>query len=198
MKSKRRFLTLFVSAVALLVIHAEAFAQSEPTEPTYEVSLHVVIGSNSPGRSALPTNLSAISSQIKSNFQFENYQLANTFLSRFSNTGNIEYKSVSNILGQETDGELPTFLDWSFGNVRATQNGFQARTFRFGVRIPVRTAASRDDKGNVIPVLNYEGVGLTVHLLGLPLDKPALIGTISLPKTTGTIFLIATIKRVQG
>jgi hypothetical protein len=190
------------SALPLLVLFtlSTAFAQSDPgqIEPSYEVALHVVIGSNEAGsRTELPASLSAVSKHLKNNFSFSDYRLANTFLGRISNTGNIEYKSVSNILGQESDAESQTFLEWSMGNFRSMPTGFQARSFRFGARVPVRTGSFKDESGKMNPVVNYESVGLTMSMIGLPANKPTLIGTISLPKTVGTIFLVATIRSAE-
>jgi hypothetical protein len=195
--SKRLFsLTLFPILIALAA--SAAFGQPDAgpqmAEPTYEVSLHVIIGSNESGGTELPAGLSNITRSLKGNFPFSNYRLANTFLGRISNTGTIEYKSVSNILGQETDPESQTFLEWSLGNFRAMQNGYQARSFRFGARVPVRVGTTRDSAGAVTPIVNYEAVGLTMSMIGLPANTPTLVGTISLPKTTGTIFLVATIR----
>ena len=185
------FLVLFVFATAGF---SQAYDPSQKVEPSYEVALQVVIGSNEAGqRGDLPANLSTISKQLRDNFSFSNYRLANTFLGRIANTGNIEYKSASNVLGQETDASQ-TFLEWSLGNFRAMQNGFQARTFRFGARVPVQVGSSRDDTGRVSPIINYESVGLTVSMIGLQPSTPTLIGTISLPKTSGTIFLVSTIR----
>jgi len=198
-QSRRYFSFLTLPLLALLFISpASAQADSASLEPSFEVALHVVIGSNEPStRNDLPANLSTISKHLKGNFSFSNYRLANTFLGRVSNTGNVEYKSVSNILGQETDAESQTFLEWSMGNFRALQNGFQARSFRFGARVPVRTATFKDGTGTINPIVNYESVGLTMTVLGLPANKPTLVGTISLPKTTGTIFLVATVKTAE-
>src|SRR5687767_5260930 len=194
-QSKRYFSFLVLPLLALLLV-PEASAQPDTQlEPSYEVALHVVIGSNDAGaRNDLPANLSSISKYLKGNFSFSNYRLANTFLGRISNTGNVEYKSVSNILGQETDAESQTFLEWSMGNFRSVSNGFQARSFRFGARVPVRTSTFKDGAGAGTSVVNYEAIGLTMSVIGLPANTPTLIGTISLPKTTGTIFLVATIR----
>ena len=185
----------------LLVLASVSFvpAQSEQLEPSYEVALHVVIGSNEPGGKGvdLPSGLSVISKHLKGNFSFSHYRLANTFLGRVSNTGTFEYKSVSNILGQETDAESQTFLEWSMVNFRSFQTGFQARSFRFGARVPVRTGTFKDGSGAVNPVVNYESVGLTMNMIGLPANTPTLVGTISLPRTTGTIFLVATVKTAE-
>jgi hypothetical protein len=193
--------SFFVLPLFLLSSIFTAFAQSnavEPLEPSYELTLHVVIGSNEPVAGVnLPPNLSVISKHLKGNFEFSNYRVANTFLGRISNTGNIEYKSVSNILGLPTDIESQTFLEWSMANFRVLPNGFQARSFRFGARVPIRTGSVKDSTGIVSPTVNYESLGLAMNMIGLPANTPTLIGTISLPKTTGTIFLVATIKTAE-
>jgi hypothetical protein len=190
--------SFFVLTLFFLASISSSHAQSntvEQLEPSYEVALHVVIGSNEPVAGVnLPAGLAGISKHLKGNFAFSNYRLANTFLGRISNTGNIEYKSVSNILGQETDAESQTFLDWSMANFRVVPNGFQARSFRFGARVPVKVGSVKDSTGVVNPVINYESIGLSMNVIGLPANTPTLIGTISLPKTTGTIFLVATIR----
>jgi hypothetical protein len=202
MNQSKRF-SLLALPLLFLFVCSTAFAQPDPTqqrfEPSYELSLHVVIGSNEPGTRGvdLPSNLAAISKQLKSNFSFSNYRLANTFLGRISNTGNIEYKSVSNILGQDTDPESQTFLDWSVTGLRSMENKFQARTFRFGARVPVRTGSVKDDAGKISPVINYESIGLSMNMIGLTANTPTLVGTISLPRTTGTIFLVATIRSAE-
>ena len=191
----------FSLALVLLTILAGATiakAQTDPVsqiEPSYEVALHIVIGSDDPAtKGELPANLSNLSKQLKGNFPFSNYRLANTFLGRISNTGTVEYKSVSNIFGQETSAESRSFLEWSMTNFRAMPNGFQAKAFRFGAKVPVKTAEVRDSAGVVSPVIAYEPVGLTMYTVGLPANTPTLIGTISLPNTSGTIFLVATVR----
>ena len=199
MNQSKRYFSLLALPLLFLLACSAVIAQSEPfqqtLEPSYELSLHVVIGSNEAGaKGDLPANLAGISRQLKNNFSFSNYRLANTFLGRISNTGNIEYKSISNILGQETDAESQTFLDWSLTGLRATENRFQARTFRFGARVPVRTGTMKDEAGKISPIVNYESVGLSMVMMGLSANTPTLVGTISLPRTTGTIFLVATIR----
>src|SRR5688572_32772378 len=122
MNQSKRYLSFLAAPLVVLIALSSAAAQPDSAqflEPSYEVSLHVVIGSNEAGsRADLPASLSGISRQLKNNFSFSNYRLANTFLGRISNTGNIEYKSISNILGQESDPESQTFLEWSMGSFR--------------------------------------------------------------------------------
>ena len=169
---------------------------SQNAEPSYEVSLQIVIGSNDATARGvdLPASLSAISRQLKDNFAFSRYRLANTFLGRVSNNGNIEYKSVSNLLGQDSDLESQTFLDWSVIGLRRMENMFHAKAFRFGARIPVRTGTLKDESGKINPVVNYEPVGLSMTMIGLPANKPTLVGTIGLPRENGTIFVVATVR----
>ena len=194
MNQSRRYFSFLALPFLIFLAFSAASAQTDPVqqaEPTYELSLQVVIGSNEPGPGTnLPQNLSGISRQLKNNFSFSNYRLATTFLGRISNNGNLEYKSISNILGQESDSDAQTFLDWSIVNLRSMARGFQARTFRFGARVPVQTGTGLGDKA----VINYENVGLNMTTLGLPANTPTLLGTVSLPKTSGTIFLVATIR----
>jgi len=47
-------------------------------------------------------------------------------------------------------------------------------------------------------VLNYEAVGLNMNRVSLPENKPTLIGTLSLPKTTGTMFLVLTVRPTEN
>ena len=196
MNQSRRYFSFLVLPLLFLLAFSTASAQPESgtqAEPTYELSLQVVIGSNEPGSGTnLPQSLSGISRQLKGNFSFSNYRLATTFLGRISNNGNLEYKSVSNILGQESESDAQTFLDWSIVSLRSMTRGFQARSFRFGARVPVQTATLGDKF-----VTNYENVGLNMTTLGLPANTPTLLGTVSLPKTSGTIFLVATIRPVD-
>jgi hypothetical protein len=197
MNLTKNALCLSILSLLMISLALSVSAQPEATqlEPSYDVALHVVIGSNDgAARAELPGNLASIAKQLKGNFAFTNYRLANTFFGRISNTGTVEYKSVSNILGQETDADSPTFFEWSMNNFRVVQNGFQARGFRFGARVPVRTGTVKDATGASSPVVNYESVGLSMNMIGLPANTPTLVGTITLPKTAGTIFLVALVK----
>lgn len=192
------FRAAFVFSV-ILTSAAVSFGQQK-VEPSFDVSLQLVIGSNDAGqRSDLPSNLSTISKQLKTNFAFSNYRVAGTLLGRISDTGTFEYRSVSNILGQESAAGSPTFLEWTMANFRSLptakgQPGFQAQTFRFGARVPVITGNFKDEAGKSNPVINYEQIGVTFSKLGLAENVPTLLGSLSLPGTTGTIFLVITIR----
>ncbi len=175
-----------------------AQTENRPFEPSYEVSLQLILGSNEAGSGAeIPANLSSLSKQFKNTFPFRNYRLAGTFLGRVTNTGNFEYKSTSNMFGQESERARPVFLDWSLGNLRSGPTakggpGFQAQSFRFGARVPVTVATLAEGKTN--SVVNYEPIGLTLGKVGLAENSPTLMGTLNLPGAEGTVFLVMTVR----
>jgi hypothetical protein len=168
-------------------------------EPSYDVALHLLIGSNDGAKGELPASLTNISKQLKANFTFSNYRLASTFLGRISNTGTFEYKSIGNLFGPETETSPHTFLEWSVANFRNMptakgQTGFQAQTFRFGARVPVAVSSLKSEGSATLPVYNYESIGLTLARFGLAENTPTLLGTLNLPGANGVIFLVMTVR----
>ena len=182
-----------------LIAGCSAFMYGQQIEASYNVSLNLVIGSNDgTTRTELPAELAAVSKQIKSSFQFSNYRVANTLIGRISNGGTFQYQSVANMSDKEPLPASPTFLDWSLVNLRNMPNakgqaGFQAQSFRFGARVPVITG-SHEDNGKSTPNINYESIGLSLQKIGLSENVPTVVGTLTLPGTSGTIFLIMTVK----
>lgn len=194
--------SIFVSG---LVLAATVVSFSQPEvrqvlEPSSDISLQLLIGSNGAVQgSDVPANLSAISKQVKGTFGFQNLRLASTLLGRISNTGSFEYKSLTNIFGQETNLASQTFMDWSIGDVRSMPTakgtpGFQAQKFRFGARVPVTTGTVKDEAGKMIPSVSYEQIGIAIGKMGLSENTPTLIGTLNLPGAGGTIFLVMTVR----
>ena len=197
-------LTICFGLTAAIAANGQPETPKMQVEASYDVELHLVIGSNDAGtRTELPNNLANVSRQLKSALPFTSYRVASTFLGRLSNTGNFEYKSLSNIFGQESELRSQTFLEWSLVNLRNLPTakggqGFQAQGFRFGARVPVTTGASvKDENGKSVAVVNYESIGLTLGKVGLAENVPTLIGTLNLPGANGTIFLVMTVKAVD-
>ena len=196
---------MFVAAVALFGSR-DSFAQGE-TKPaardnSYEAMLYVVLGTNEAAAGAeLPKSISGVTRQLRDNFSFNNYRVLNTYVGRIANNGSLEYKSVAS-LQNATDRELdsPSFLEWNLVNLRSSDgpaSGDQLvmQSFRFGARVPVRFTQTAE-AGKSSSVVNYENVGLTVNKLGVAQNSPTLIGTISLPRTTGTVFLVLAVRPV--
>ena len=194
--SKSIFKSIFVFS---LIAACSAFMYGQQIEPSYNISLNLVIGSNDgTARAELPAELAAVSKQIKSSFQFANYRVANTLIGRISNAGSFQYQSVANMSDKEPLPASPTFLDWSLVEFRNMPNakgqaGFQARSFKFGAKVPV-LVGSREDNGKTMPSINYESIGLSLERIGIFENVPTVIGTLTLPGTSGTIFLIMTVK----
>jgi hypothetical protein len=203
MNRSKLFFQITFSLLFCLFLFTAAHAQpaARPQgDPSYDIFLQVIVGSNEAGeRAELPGNLSNISRQLKSNFAFSNYRLATTFIGRIGNEGNFEYKSVANVFGEETDGEFQTFFEYSLSSFRAMQEprgdaAFQIGTFRFGAKIPVKMGSPvKDENGKASPaIVAYEPIGITATRLAVPENTPTLMGTLVLPKTRGTVFLVLT------
>lgn len=174
----------------------------QQVEASYEVSLQLLIGSNDASvKGEVPKGLDAVTRHLKTNFQLSNFRLADTLMGRVSNTGNFEYKSVADGLGQVKEARVQTFLEWSMGNFRsvpmAKGPGFQAMSFRFGARVPVATTSRPEANGRTETIYNYENIGLTFHKLGVPENVPTLVGTLNLPNADGTVFLVMTVRAVD-
>jgi|CXWL01.1.fsa_nt_gi hypothetical protein len=203
----RKSIITITAACLMLAGSVAAFGQTETrlqVEPSYDVTLQLIIGSNDAGqRTELPANLASVSRQLKASMPFAGYRVAGTFLGRVSNSGNFEYKSMSNIFGEATDLRSQSFQEWSLVNLKGLPmakggQGFQAQVFRFGARVPVATGGSfKDDTGKSMPIVNYESIGLNLAKVGAAENTPTLIGTLSLPGANGTIFLVMTVKAVE-
>jgi hypothetical protein len=189
---------IFVSGL-LFIVPVVCFGQAA-TEPNYEVSVHLIMGSNdATAKPNLPASLSSISQQLKSRVAYTNFRLAGTIIGRMSNTGSYEYKSYSDLFGQ--DPKFRSFLDLTIAGLRnsAVERGagsFQAQSLRFGARVPVIVSYGKDQSGKDQPVVNYEQIGLTVAKLGLLENVPTLVGTLDVPNGTDMIFLVITVKAV--
>lgn len=175
-----------------------ALGQSDkPSGPSYEVSLQFVMGTSDGGKSELPANLSAIGKELKNNFGTADYRVAGMLLGRVGHNGKYEYRSVSNIFGMENASATPTFLEWTITEARgaASDKGrnFEGSTFRFGARVPILGA--RDEAGK--PSVNYEQVGVNAQRFSFAENTPTLIGTLSLPNTPGTVFLVVTARATE-
>lgn len=195
-KSAFSFSILFVFALMTVSVTA---VYSQTVEPSYEVSLQLLVGSNDGGSiPEVPQNLSAISRQLKASFPFSKYRLAHTLIGRVSEVGSLQYRSVGDVFNQTLDGRS-SFLEWSIINLKNTsatkgQAVFQAQSFRFGGRIPVVVGNTKDETGKLSPNILYEEILLTLSKVGLSENVPTLMGTLNLPGAGGTIFIVMTAK----
>jgi hypothetical protein len=203
--SQFRSALLGVSLIFLLSVSTQSiFAQGPSPVPSrsYEVSLHVIVGSNgADAGAAVPQSLANVVRELKPQFSFQNYRLANTYFGRIGTAGTLEYKSVTSITGQDSESDSPSFLEWSIGRVDETPDAasrglVQAQPFRFGARVPVRMASVTGD-GKTVSTVSYESIGFNVNKLSFRENVPTLVGSLNLPKTAGTLFLVVTAKQVD-
>ncbi len=200
MSLQNRLLTLSTFALLFLLGAAPVSAQADPKpgEANYEAVLHVLI-SGGQGES-VPSSLGGVAREIRSEFGSGNLRLIHTYFGRLSNMGTLDYKGVSNAYAPESLPGSPSFLDWRLSSVRNAQGaagepGYHLQGFRFGARVPVRVGTSQDDKAPT--PINYETIGLTVDRLSVRENVPTLIGTLTQPRTDGTLFLVLTLRNAD-
>jgi hypothetical protein len=202
-KSKIAFSFAAFFAVCLLSF-ANGFAQSSTqktqVEPSYEVVLQTVIGSNNAStKTDLPPSLSALLKKLKANFSYSNYWLDSTFLQRVANSGSIYFKAfASSEPSINQDAKTPNFLDWGLNGLQSLpnakgQNSLQFQNFRFGQQIPINVSTSKDESGKTNSSVNYEQLGLTIQKFSLLENVPTVIGSLSTSKPDELMFLILTV-----
>lgn len=182
---------------------SSAFSQTDPktqAEPNYEAVLYVLSAADQPGQGdSLPSSLTGVARQVRSDFGNTNLKLISTYLGRISTNGNLEYKIVSNAYAPEPQAAAPSFLDWRLGGLRtmtnsAGQNVHHFQVFRFGARVPVKIVSTVN---NAPGPINYETIGLTLERLGVREGVPTLVGTLNQPKTDGTLFLVLAVRNAD-
>lgn len=196
----------FIFTVIFLLGLTSVFAQTEEqnqVEPSYEVLLHVIVGSNQTGaKSSLPPALSNVAKKLKGEYTFADYKLAATFLERIAVNGSVEHKAILNQLNQSQEKES-YFTDWVLGGLKtATGTGgeklVQFQSFRFGARVPIVVQTVRDEKGDASRnIVNYEPIGVSVNRFNVPENEPTIIGSLATPKTDEFIFLVLTVKPTE-
>ncbi len=202
-KTKILFPTALVCLLSLTNIFAQTQNQPRQADTSYEVVLHILTASNNPaGKSSVPQSLSNVVKKLKTIYSYSNYNLDSTYLERIANTGNLEFKSVSNELDQNQENYAPIFSEWTLGGLQTLpneqgKNSFQFQSFRFGQRVPVKTGVVKDAAGKTSSVVNYEQVGLTMRSLSLPENVPTIVGSLSTSKPDELIFLVLTVKPTE-
>ena len=174
--------------------------QKNQAEPSYEVILQTVIGSNNAGNKAdLSQSLTDAGKKLKANYSFTNYRLNSTFIQRVGNSGGIELRSVAMETLPNQEKSYSIFSDWSLNNLQSVpnangQNQIQIDRFRFGQRVPIVSSVFSSESGKTNSVVNYEPVGVSLQRFSLPENMPTIVGTLSTMKPDELMFLILTVK----
>lgn len=191
-----RYTTFIFVAVVILFGGRSVFAQAQVADRSFEAVLYVVAGSdNATGRSELPKPLTGIARQIREDHSFNNLRLVNTYVARISQGGRFEMKGLSdfpNREGKELDS--PGFAEWYVqGMPNYTGSSLAIGSFRFNLRVPITLNADEGVKGSPA-LVRYETAGLTVDRIEVAPNTSLLVGTIPLSKSTGTLFLILSVR----
>lgn len=194
---------LFLCAVILsFVCVSSVFAQNEierTAEPNREVVLQVLVASNNPaGKTNLPPALAGITKKLNSLYSFSNYNLAATYFGRIANTGNFEYRGMLNNIRPGQNEGTPVFSELTLSGLRIlpganNQPTAQFQNFRYGMRVPVIAATFKTEGGQTNSAVNYENIGLSLQRFGVEENTPTVIGTMFLPQTNETVFLVLTV-----
>jgi hypothetical protein len=201
---------IFSSASFFLVCllsFTTSFAQTsikQQSESSYEVVLQVLIASNTAADKSVPVpqTLSNVVKKLKTNYTFSIYRLTSTYFQRVANRGNIYSNSISNEPNQNQDIFSPVFSDLALNGLQNMpnangQNSISIENFRFGQKVPIKTADFKDGSGKSNSVVNYEHVGLQMQKLNLSVNMPTIIGSLLTSKPDEMMFLVLTIKPVE-
>ncbi len=197
---------IFYTAALLLACFSSANNLSAQTQTnpqnqsSYEIILQVLAASNNAAadnKQAAPQTISGIVKKLKNNYPFSNYRLTETYFQRIANSGSASSNGISNEPNQNL--YTPIFSEWAIDQFLILpdakgQNSISIRNFRFGQRVPVKTAVAASDGEKANAVVNYQQIGLTISRLNLPVNTPTIIGNLSAQKSDELMFLILTVK----
>lgn len=195
-------LSFVLLSIAIFSVTHFSQAAAAKAEGNFDIVLQVLIGSDTRNIGGqMPQSLAAVSRQLKVNYSFNELRLANTYVGRISNGGNFEFKSVSNLFGRDAANDRPSFLEWSIAGLKVenkepNKSEVALQAFRFGARIPIMTGQVKDVDGKMQSLYNYENVGLTSTRIAMAENVPTLLGSLSLPNSDSSMFLILTLRPV--
>lgn len=201
MRKPKFFILTVIFLVGLTGVFAQTEEKAQVEQPSYEVLLQVLVGSNNPGADKVPPALAATIKKLKSEYSFSNYNLAATYLERISLNGMVEHKGILNQLGQDQEKDI-YFTEWNLGGLRTALNSkgqplVHFQNFRFGARVPIVVSVVKDAKGDNNRIVNYESIGVSVNRFNLPENSPTIIGSMSTQKTDEFVFLILTVRQAE-
>lgn len=187
---------IFYALSFIFVFSAFAAAQSPETNQSvksYDVLLQVLVTSG--GAADLPPALSNTGRKLKTVFPAANFSLANTLMGKAALGGSFSHRGITELsLPGGVSPDAPVFSEFSLDRVRTAEDKIQIDSFRYGMRVPVRTGSFKSEAGKESPILNYESIGLTVNRLTLTENVPTVVGTLTTSKPNEIIVLVLTIK----
>jgi hypothetical protein len=194
--------TLYALSLSLIALFAgEIRAQAvQPADESIQVTFHVLSASPEAAAKKTPPALAGVVRQLSQSFGIEGVGVSETFFGMIGRRGSVEYKSVSNASFQGMPA-MPGFLDWKVRGAEPfrTADGadaFVINSVSFGMRVPVRTNSNPEGAGQ--GVVNYVWTGISLDRTTIRDGVPTLVGTLSLPNSTGKMYLVLTLSSVRN
>jgi hypothetical protein len=182
----------------------QAAPNSKQDQTNHEVQLFLLSASNGAGQpNNVPKTLEGVVRQLNASLPFADYRLAATFINRVKDGGALEVRGVSGapFTAPSPNTLTPTFYNFRLGGVKLGEDAsglkfVQIPNFNFGLKYPVQTATTRDDKGQSFPVIQYEDTGITTQM-SVREGEPTVVGTITTGRPEEIFVLVVTIKRTS-
>ena len=198
---RRRVISAFLLAFMLFTLGAVALAgQDEETGPTaeYEVHVYLLAASNEGDGGRLPEVVQPLVGEIQRSTQLRSSRLVTTFVHRVSELGQISASGVTPpLMPVATSTSTPGFYTFRVDRIapdRFNRALVGMRQFVFGMRIPIITGRVVEGKATE-PMVQYENVGINSSLK-LPIDRPAIVGTISTGRPDELFIVVALVRKV--
>jgi hypothetical protein len=198
---RRRVISAFLLAFMIITLGAVALAgQEEERGPTaeYEVHVYLLAASNEGGGGRLPDVVQPLVGEIQKSTQLRPSRLVTTFLHRVSELGQVNASGVTPpLMPVATSTATPGFYTFRVDRIapdRFNRALVGMRQFVFGMRVPVVTSRVVDGK-TTEPMVQYENVGINSSLK-LPIDRPAIVGTISSGRPDELFVVVALVRKV--
>ncbi len=210
-------LLLALALVLIVAVCAPARAQegesSRPqgaaqsrAEINHEVQLYLLVTAEAAeGAPKPPPALDAVIRQLKAALPSAEYRLAAAFINRVKDGGALDVRTVgfaspNNVRG--ANGYLsPTSFQLSLAGVKlidpaSPQPFINIHQFRFGMKVPVQTAALTGDKAGGHPVIQYEDAGVST-MLSVRDGEPTLVGTLNTSGPGQNFVVVITVRRTK-
>jgi hypothetical protein len=214
----RRFLSITLLALCLLVTVVNAHAQDSNTpqtttkqaatkedETNLETQLYLIVGTDRDvPDSKMPAALDTIVKQLRATLPFNSYRLAATMINRVRNEGRLELRWVGGPLtlaAGPTPALNPSFSNFFVREVKLVQASdgqqrVQMLGFNFGARVPIQVSGAIAANGAVAPTINYEPTGVSTDV-SMREGEPVIVGTLNIGPSGDAIILVVSAKRTQ-
>ncbi len=175
----------------LIAQNENAAADGQARQDLRAVLYFVVGNDKAAAGTELPKELADTAKEIKSGWNHTALTLAGRQLVRTEAPGVFKSK-ISIDLSNDGGAKIPTsFLDWAIVLSRTDGGTVRLGNTSFSIRTPVRLA-----KAETGDVFNYEGFSTNMSGLSVRKGVPTLIGSLSLPSTGGTLFVILRLEAI--